>query len=71
MFQSNAVVALLDSAIIPPRTKRRLAKIANSKIGMIEQCSGITNDAKQGFSLACAMVKPDQLMSHQHVLKSY
>ena len=63
-FQSNAVVALLESAIIPPRTemilKGKLAKSANSKIGMIEPRSGTTIDARQGFSLARVVVKPDQ-----------
>jgi dUTPase len=63
-FQSNAAVALLESAIIPPRTEMilegKLAKTANSKIGMIEPRSGITTDARQGFSLARIVVKPDQ-----------
>jgi hypothetical protein len=55
-FQSNAAVALLESAIIPPRTEMilegKLVKTAYSKIGMIEPRSGITTDARQGFSLA-------------------
>ena len=38
----------------------KLAKTANSNIGMIEPRSGITTDARQGFSLAHIMVKPDQ-----------
>ena len=38
----------------------KLAKTANSKIGMIEPRSGITTDARQGFSLARIVVKPDQ-----------
>ena len=67
-FQSNAAIALLESAIIPPRTEMILegklaktaAKTANSKIGMIEPCSGITTDTRQGFSLARIVVKPDQ-----------
>ena len=37
-----------------------MAKTANSKIGMIEPRSGITTDARQGFSLARIVVKPDQ-----------
>ena len=63
-FQSNAVVALLESSIIPPRTEMilagKLAKSANSKIGMIEPRSGTISDARQGFSLARVVVKPDQ-----------
>ena len=50
-FQSNAAVALLESAIIPPRTEMilegKLAKTANSKMGMIEPRSCITTDARQ------------------------
>ncbi len=46
-FQSNAAVDLLESAIIPPRTEMilagELAKQANSKLGLIEQRSGITS----------------------------
>ena len=60
-FQSNAVVALLESAIIPPRTEMilagKLAKHANSKLGLIEPRSGITCDTRQGFSLARAVVR--------------
>ena len=63
-FQSNAVVALLESSIIPPRTEMilagKLAKSANSKISMIEPRSGTISDARQGFSLARVVVKPDQ-----------
>ena len=63
-FQSNAVVALLESAIIPPRTEMilegKLDKSANSKIGLIEPRSGISHDTRQGFSLARVVVEPDQ-----------
>ena len=55
---------MLENAIIPPQTEMilagKLAKHANSKLGLIEPRSGITSDTRQGFSLACAMVKPDQ-----------
>ena len=63
-FQSSAVVALVDNTIIPPRTEMilegKLAKHANSKIGLIEPRSGIITDARQGFSLARVVVEPDQ-----------
>ena len=63
-FQSNAAVAFLESSIIPPTTEMtlagKLAKSANSKIGMIEPRSGTISDARQGFSLARVAVKPDQ-----------
>ena len=62
--QSNAAVVLVESAMIPPRTEiileGKLARSANSKIGMIEPRSGIDNDARQGISLARIVVKPDQ-----------
>ena len=39
----------------------KLAKSANSKIGMIEPRSGTISDARQGFSLDSRVaVKPDQ-----------
>ena len=38
----------------------KLAKSGNSKIGMIEPRSGTISDARQGFSLARVVVKPDQ-----------
>lgn len=63
-FQSSAVVALVESVIIPPRTEMilegKLTKHANSKIGLIEPRPGIITDARQGFSLARAVVEPDQ-----------
>ena len=63
-FQSSAVVALVENTIIPPRTEMilegKLAKRANSKIGLIESRSGIITDARQGFSLARVVVEPDQ-----------
>ena len=50
--------------MIPPRTEiileGKLARSANSKIGMIEPRSGIDNDARQGISLARIVVRPDQ-----------
>ena len=64
MFQSSAVVALVENTIIPPRTEMilegKLAKRANSKIGLIEPRSGIITDARQGFSLARVVVEQDQ-----------
>ena len=38
----------------------KLAKSPNSKIGMIEPRSGTISDAREGFSLARVVVKPDQ-----------
>ena len=37
----------------------KLARHANSKIGLIGPRSGIVTDAKQGFILARAVVEPD------------
>ena len=50
-FQSNAAVALLESAIIPPRTEMilegKLAKSTNSKICTIEPRSDTTINARR------------------------
>lgn len=62
-FQSNTVVALVDSVMIPPRTEiileGKLARRANSKIGLLEPRSSSSNAARQGFSVARVVVKQD------------
>ena len=49
--------------MIPPRTEMilegKLAKRANSRIGLIEPRSSSSNAARQGFSVARVVVKPD------------
>lgn len=62
-FQSNTVVALAESVMIPPRTEiileGKLARHANSNIGMIEPRSNSSNVVRQGFSVARVVVKQD------------
>ena len=54
---------LLESLVIPSRTEMllegKLAKRAKSFIGMIEPRSSRSNAARQGFSVARVVVKPD------------
>ena len=62
-FQGSTGVSLVESVVIPPRTEMllegKLAKRAKSSIGMIEPRSSRSNAARQGFSVTCVVVKPD------------
>ena len=62
-FQGSTGVSLVKSVMIPPRTEMlpegKLAKRAKSHIGMIEPRSSRSNAARQGFSVARVVVKPD------------
>ena len=62
-FQGSTGVSLVESVMIPPRTEmlleRKLAKRAKRHIGMIEPRSSCSSGARQGFSVARVVVKPD------------
>ena len=64
-FQGSTGVSLVESVMIPPQTEMhafirgKLAKRAKSHTGMIEPRSSCSSGARQGFSVARVVVKPD------------
>ncbi len=73
-FQGNTGVSLGESVMIPPRTEMilegKLAKRAKSCIGMIEPRFSSSNAARQGFSVARVVVKPDNRIVPLRVLNA-
>ena len=61
-FQGSIGVSLVESVMIPPRTEMllegKLAKRAKSHM-MIEPRSSRSSAARQGFTVARVVVKPD------------
>ena len=73
-FQGSIGVSLMESVMIPPRTEMllegKLAKRAKSHIGMIEPRSSRSSAARQGFSMARVVVRPDNRTALLRVLNA-
>ena len=73
-FQGSTGVSLVESVMIPPRIEMllegKLAKRAKSSVGMIEPRSSRSNAARQGFSVARVVVKPDNRTEPLRVLNA-